>query len=98
MLRTVLLLLLVVLAFLVILTFSWLNPGSITVDVAFAEVTVLKSLGFTIAIVIGWMMGMLSMLAFILKLANDKRRLRKIARIAQAEASNLKTLPISNAS
>ncbi len=45
MLRTVLLLLLVVLAFLVILTFSWLNPGSITVDVAFAEVTVLKSLG-----------------------------------------------------
>lgn len=98
MLRTVLLLLLVVLAFLVILTFSWLNPGSITVDVAFAEVTVLKSLAFAIAIVIGWMMGMLSMLAFILKLANDKRRLRKMARIAQAEASNLQTLPISNAS
>ena len=96
MLRTVLLLLLVIVAFLVLLIFSWLNPELIEVDIALAEITLRKSQAFAASLVIGWLFGMASMLIIILKLMNDKRRLRKAVRDAEAQVQNLQSLPMSD--
>lgn len=97
MVRSLVSLLAVLLLFLVVIIFSWQNPGDIEVDLAFAVFTISKALAFAIAIGIGWLWGVLSILVYVVKLLNERRRLRKQVRLAEAELNNLRNLPMHDA-
>jgi len=43
---------------------------------------------------IGWLFGALSATVLVLKLLRDRRKLRKDVRLAEAEADNLRSLPL----
>jgi uncharacterized integral membrane protein len=56
--------------------FTWLNPGSITLDLGFAAVETPLGLAFVLAIAAGWLLGVLSALLWIARISADRRRLR----------------------
>ena len=78
--------------------FAFNNPGNITVDVGFTrfeEVSV--SLAFVVCFAIGWVFGLLSAGVAMLRLAGERRRLRRDLRLAEAEISSLRSLPLHDA-
>ena len=90
-------LVMIVLVFLVILVFSWLNPGTIEVDLAFAKVETVKSLAFSIAFASGWLFGIGCVAFYVARVSNDRRRLRKTLRSAETEVSSLRSMPLQDA-
>jgi uncharacterized integral membrane protein len=56
--------------------FTSLNPGTIGLDFAFASVESPLGLAFVLALALGWVLGILSALFWITRLAADRRRLR----------------------
>ncbi len=97
MVRTLLSLLLVVVFALLVVIFSWRNPGTLEIDLAFGNYEVSKSIAFVVTLAIGWVWGLLTALVFIVRLMGDRRRLRKRVRLADAELNNLRSLPIQDA-
>lgn len=91
----------VVLVFVVILifmlVFTRLNPGLITVDLAFAAVETSVPLAFTVAFIAGWAFGILCGVLFVMRLINERRQLRRALRLSEAEVSSLRSLPINDA-
>ena len=81
----------------VMLVFSRLNPGMIEVDLAVGTYTTSVPLAFTIAFVAGWLFGILCLAAYVIRLVNERRQLRKSVRLAEAEVTSLRSLPISDA-
>lgn len=97
MVRTLLFALVIIVLVLLVVLFSWRNPGSMEVDLIFRSFEVSKALAFAATIAIGWSWGLLSALAYIVKLLNERRRLNKRVRLADAELSNLRNLPMQDA-
>ncbi len=93
MIRALILLLLVAIALVVAATFAWLNPQTMSLDLAFGEVEITKAVAMSSALAIGWVLGWLSTAAYVLKLINDKRRLAKQVRVSKAELDGLRSLP-----
>ena len=89
------LLILVILA--VMLVFTRLNPGLIEVDLAFGTVESSVPLAFTVTFTVGWLFGVLCTLAFVARLLNERRRLRKELKSSETELSSLRHLPLSDA-
>jgi uncharacterized membrane protein YciS (DUF1049 family) len=88
----------VLLAILVLATvFAALNPGPLALDLAFTEVETQKSLALTLAFAVGWIFGLLCAGLVLLKSLNDRRRLRRSLRLAEAEVSTLRRLPLQDA-
>jgi len=88
----------VVLAILLaMIVFASQNPGVIEVDLVFARVESSLPLAFTIVFVGGWLFGLLCISVYVLRLVNERRRLRKALRIAEAEVSSLRNLPMQDA-
>jgi uncharacterized membrane protein YciS (DUF1049 family) len=91
----------VVLIFVVILTamllFTRLNPGLITVDLAFAAVETSMPVAFTVAFIAGWAFGVLCAAAFVVRLINERRQLRRSLQLSESEVSSLRSLPLSDA-
>jgi len=56
--------------------FTWLNPGEISLDFGFAALESPLGLAFVGALAIGWLLGVLSSLLWIARIATDRRRLR----------------------
>jgi len=81
----------------VMLVFTRLNPGMIEVDLAVKKVETSIPLAFTVAFVAGWLFGLACLAAYIIRLINERRQLRKSVRLAEAEVSSLRSLPISDA-
>ena len=79
------------------LVFTRLNPGLITVDLAFAAVETSIPLAFTVAFIAGWAFGILCGVLFVLRLINERRQLRRALRMSESEVSSLRSLPISDA-
>lgn len=75
-------------------SFAWLNPDKVQLNLAFAEMEVLKSQAFAVTLALGWLLGVLSSLGVILKIQGEKRRLRREARQAETEVDKLRRLPI----
>lgn len=75
-------------------SFAWLNPDRVQLNLAFAEMDLLKSQAFSATLAIGWLLGMLSAVGIIMRLQHDKRKLRKEARLAETEVDKLRRLPI----
>ena len=89
---------LVVFSGLVIATiFAALNPGLISLDLAFTETEVQKSLALTVAFGAGWLFGLLSAGLVLIKSVTERRRLRKSLTLAEAEVTTLRSMPINDA-
>lgn len=59
--------------------FTAMNPGEVDLELGFVLWQVPLGLAFILAIALGWILGLLSMLPRMLRLANQKRRLRNEA-------------------
>ena len=91
------LILLLIVIFGVMVVFSYLNTGTVEVNLAFISVTTSISIEFTVTLVAGWLLGVVSMGLYALKLVNERRTLRRSLRISESEVSSLRNLPLSDA-
>ena len=91
------LLLLVVLIFIAMVVFTAGNPGEVAVNILHWEFSAPISLAFTIAFAIGWLFGLVCMGLYALKVANERRMLRRSLRMSENEVSSLRSLPLNDA-
>jgi len=91
------LILLLILVFGVIVVFSYLNKGDVEVNLAFVSITTSISIAFTVTLVAGWLLGVISMGVFALRLVNERRSLRRALRVSESEVTSLRNLPLSDA-
>jgi uncharacterized integral membrane protein len=97
MLKRIGLILLVLVILAAMLVFTRLNPGLIEVDLAFGAVATSIPLAFTVAFAAGWLFGLLCTAAFVTRLVNERRQLRKLLRSSETEVSSLRNMPLSDA-
>ena len=88
---------LIIAVLLLVTAFAALNPGSITLDLAFFETETQKSLALMLAFAAGWVFGLFCAGLILLKSMNDRRKLRKSLNLAESEVRNLRSLPIRDA-
>ena len=77
--------------------FAYLNQDPVTLETAFAKVDVPGWQAYMGMFVAGWIFGLVCAAIIILRLMNQRRKLRKSVRLAEAEVSNLRTLPMQDA-
>lgn len=78
--------------------FAYNNPQRIPVDIGFTrfeEVSV--SLAFAVSFAVGWAVGLLSAGIAVFRMASERRKLRRNLRLAEAEVSSLRSLPLHDA-
>lgn len=73
------------------------NPGDVNVKLLHWETTAPVSLAFIAVFAIGWIFGVICMGLYALKLANERRMLRRSLRMSENEVSSLRSLPLSDA-
>lgn len=88
---------LVLIVFLLMIWFTSLNSGVVTIDLAFGTVTPTISLALAVTFVLGWLFGILSASFYVLRLLNERRRLRTQLKNSESEVSSLRNLPIADA-
>ena len=91
------LIVLIVVLFVVMFTFTALNTGQIEVDLGFFKRSWPISMTLAGTFVLGMLFGMLCMTAFVFRLINDRRNLRRSLRISESEVSSLRNLPLTDA-
>jgi uncharacterized integral membrane protein len=97
MLKKAALILLLIVIFGIMVVFSYLNTGDVEVNLAFVSLTTSVSIAFTVTLVAGWLLGVISMGLYALRLANERRTLRRALRTSESEISSLRSLPLSDA-
>ena len=88
---------LILVLFVVMFTFTALNTGEIELDLAFFAGTFPVSLTLAATFAFGVLFGMLCMTAFVFRLINERRALRRSLRLSESEVSSLRSLPLSDA-
>ena len=91
------LIILIVILFALMFTFTALNTGQVDLDLGFFERSFPISMAFAATFVFGIFFGMLCMAAFVFRLVNERRTLRRSLRVSESEVSSLRNLPISDA-
>jgi uncharacterized membrane protein YciS (DUF1049 family) len=81
----------------VMIVFSYLNTGDVEINLAFLSVSTSVSIAFTVTLALGWLLGVASMGLYALRIANERRILRRALRISESEVSSLRSLPLSDA-
>jgi uncharacterized integral membrane protein len=97
MLRRAGLIVLVIVLFALMFTFTALNSGEVQLDLGFIRDTYPVSMAFAATFVLGILFGMLCMTAFVFRLINERRMLRRSLRMSESEVSSLRNLPLSDA-
>ena len=97
MLKRIGLVVLVLIILVTMLTFTALNSGTIDLDLAFFAGTYPISVVLVVIFVVGTIFGMLCMTAFVFRLINERRTLRRSLRMSESEVSSLRNLPLSDA-
>jgi uncharacterized membrane protein YciS (DUF1049 family) len=97
MLRNALVILLIFSLLLITIVFSASNPGLVELDLAFRSVELQKSLAFILAFGFGWGFGVLCAIFLLIKAMNERRKLRKALRLAEAEVRTLRNMPLQDA-
>ena len=88
---------LVLLIFVLMLWFTNINPGVVTLDLAFDTVQPSIPQAFAVTFVFGWLFGLLCTSIVIFRLTNERRRLRRALRNTESEVSSLRNLPLADA-
>ena len=83
--------------FILIVWFTNINPGTVRLDLAFAEFETSIPLAITTTFIFGWLFGLACTAVFIIRLVNERRQLRKALRVTESEVSSLRSLPIADA-
>jgi putative membrane protein len=81
----------------IVFTFTALNSGTIALDMAFFAGTYSISIVVIITFIVGILFGMLCMTAFVFRIVNDRRTLRRALRMSESEVTSLRNLPLSDA-
>jgi len=89
--------LIVLIIFVLMIWFAYINPGVVSIDLAVRTVEPTIAVAFAVTFVLGWIFGLLCTTVFILRLMNERRQLRKSLRYTEAEVSSLRNLPLSDA-
>jgi len=89
--------LLVVVVAAIATVFAWLNPGQVTLDLAFAGFETTIAMAVIVALVVGWLFGLACIGIYIISLLRQRRRLRRALTLAETEVSNLRGLPMQDA-
>jgi putative membrane protein len=89
--------LLVLIIFVVTLTIAALNSGTVDLDLAFFAGSYSVTLVLVVTFISGLIFGMLCMTAFVFRLINERRTLRRALRMSESEVSSLRSLPLSDA-
>ncbi len=97
MIRKLFLFLVIILALALTAMFAAINPGTVTVDLAFRAFETQKALAFTIAFGLGWAFGIICAGLTLLKSAAERRRLNRGLRLAESEVSALRSMPMQDA-
>jgi uncharacterized integral membrane protein len=97
MLRRAGLIILVIVLFTLMFTFTALNSGEVNLDLGFFRDTYPVSMAFAATFVLGILFGMLCMTVFVFRLINERRMLRRSLRMTESEVSSLRNLPLSDA-
>lgn len=87
----------VALVFGTMLVFTSSNPGFVDLDLFVTTVRPSISLAFSVTFVLGWLFGLLCTVVFILRLINERRRLRRQLRHSESEVTSLRNLPLADA-
>jgi hypothetical protein len=78
--------------------FTYNNPEPITVDTGFMRFErVPASIAFGACFALGWLFGVLSAGLALLRMAGERRRLRRDLKFAEAELNSLRSLPLQDA-
>ncbi len=97
MMRNITYALLVISILLIAAIFAAINPGQITLDLAFAQFELQKPIALTLALGVGWLFGLFCAGIVLLRMLNERRKLRRALRMAEAEVRSLRSLPIQDA-
>ncbi|MDH3430124.1 MAG: lipopolysaccharide assembly protein LapA domain-containing protein [Gammaproteobacteria bacterium] len=97
MLKRVGLIVLIIVLFAVMFTFTALNTGEIEIDLGFFKHTYPISMAFAATFVLGILFGMLCMTAFVFRLIKERSTLRRALRVSESEVTSLRNLPLSDA-
>lgn len=87
----------VLIVFVLMIWFTSINPGVVTIDLAFGTVEPTIPLALAVTFVLGWAFGILCASFYVLKLINERRQLRTQLRNSESEVSSLRSLPIADA-
>jgi len=97
-LRKIALILGLVIAVVLALVFAYNNPQRIAIDLGFMRLDdVPAPLAFAVCLAIGWLFGLLSASAAVVRVYSERRRLRRDLRLAEAEVKTLRALPLQDA-
>ncbi len=87
----------IALVFGTMLVFTSSNPGFVDLDLFVTTVRPSIPLAFSVTFVLGWLFGLLCTVVFILRLINERRRLRRQLRHSESEVTSLRNLPLADA-
>ena len=87
----------VLVVFVVMVWFTSINPGVVSIDLAFGTVEPTIPLALSVTFVLGWLFGILCASIYVLRLLSERRRLRASLRTSESEVSSLRNLPIADA-
>jgi len=91
------LIVLIIVLFVAMFTFTALNTGDVELDLGFFRNSYPISMAFAGTFVLGILFGMLCMTVFVFRLINERRNLRRSLRISESEVSSLRNLPLTDA-
>ena len=97
MLRAVFYAFLIFVTVLIGVTFTTLNPGAISLDLAFLQTESQVSTAFAVTFALGFLFGVGVLSLSVLRLMNQRRKLKKSLRLAEAEVNNLRSIPLRDA-
>lgn len=89
--------LLIILIFSAMVVFTAGNPGDVSIKLLHWERSYPVSLALTVTFAIGWLFGIICMGLYALKVANERRMLRRSLRMSENEVSSLRSLPLNDA-
>ena len=85
------------LVFLLAVVFAAINTQVVMLDLAFKEIETPVSIAMLGFFAAGWLFGIACLGAVLLKMLNERRQLRKSLRLAEAEVTSLRRMPMQDA-
>jgi uncharacterized integral membrane protein len=78
--------------------FAYNNPDPVSIDIGLARIeSISLTLALACAFALGWLFGLATAGFALLRMAAEKRRIRRELRNAETEVASLRTLPINDA-
>lgn len=78
-------------------SFAWLNFEPVTIVLWVRSYEVELPYALFVALVLGWLLGVVSTVGIIVSQLRELRRLKRSVKLAETEINNLRSIPIRNA-